>query len=103
MTARDRTLILVDIFFAVLALVVGTMALTSIVRFTITSISIGTLAPWTLTWAGTLIIMLLVTAFAYRKIDNIPLRVLVVILLFVPQIYSLLMQQTIPFPDIGFI
>lgn len=103
MAARDRTLILVDIFFAVLTLLVGTMALTSIVRFAITSISIGTLAPWTLTWAGTLIIMLLVTAFAYRKIDNIPLRVLVVILLFVPQIYSLLMQQTIPFPDIGFI
>lgn len=103
MTARDRTLILVDIFFAVVAVLVGTTALTSIVRFTITSISIGTLAPWTITWVGTLIIMLLITAIAYRKIKNTPIRMLVVILLFAPQIYSLLMQQTIPFPDVGFI
>ena len=103
MTARDRTLILVDIFFAVVAVLVGTTALTSIVRFTITSISIGTLAPWTVPWIGTLIVMLLVTAFAYRKIKNTPIRMLVVILLFAPQIYSLLMVQTIPFPDVGFI
>ena len=103
MTTRDRTLILVDLFFAVVAVIIGTIALTSLVRFTIESISIGTLAPWTLTWAGTLIIMLLVTIFAYRKIDNIPIRMLVVILLFAPQLYSLLMQQTIPFPDVGFI
>jgi len=50
-----------------------------------------------------MVVLLGVTIYAYRKIDHAPVRVLVVILLFVPQIVFLLMDQTVPFPDAGFL
>lgn len=103
MTARNRALILVELFFAIVALVCGTMAFNSLVSYAVLTISLGRAAPYTYMWILAMIILLAVTIYAYRKIDHAPLRVLVVILLFVPQIVFLLLDQTVPFPDVGFL
>ncbi|PWR76102.1 hypothetical protein ACKUB1_06905 [Methanospirillum stamsii] len=103
MNARNRTLIFVDIIFAILALISGTFFLTSIVRYVVSSINLGSAAPWTWTWVGAMIVLLIITVIAYRRIDNSPLRMLVIIGLFVPQIVNLLMDQTIPFPEVWFL
>ncbi len=103
MTARNRTLLIVEIFFAIVALVCGTMAFTSLVSYAVLTISLGKAAPYTYMWILAMIILLAVTIYAYRKIEHAPLRVLVVILLFVPQIVFLLLDQTVPFPDVGFL
>lgn len=101
--AQARTLIGIDIIFAIIALLCGTMAFTYLVRYAVLSISLGQAAPWTYTWVITMVVLLGITIFAYRKIDYAPIRVLVVILLFVPQIVYLLMDQTVPFPDVWFL
>jgi uncharacterized membrane protein len=64
---------------------------------------LGTAAPWTWPFAGTIVILMALTIITYRKIENTPIRMLVIILLFVPQIISLLMAQTIPFPEVSFL
>lgn len=103
MAARNRTLVLVELFFAFVALVSGTVALTSLIRYAVETISLGTAAPWTWAWAFAMAVLFGVTIYAYRKIDHVPVRVLVVILLFAPQIVFLLMDQTVPLPDAGFL
>lgn len=103
MAARNRTLIFVELLFALVALVCGTIAFSSLVRYAVLTIRMGAAAPWTWTWALAMGILLAVTIAAYRKIDHAPLRILVVILLFVPELVSLLLDQTIPFPDVGFL
>lgn len=103
MVARNRTLVLVELFYAFVALVSGTVALTSLIRYAVRTMSLGTAAPWTWAWVFAMTVLLGVTIYAYRKIDHAPVRVLVVILLFVPQIVFLLMDQTVPFPDAGFL
>jgi len=102
-TARNRALILVELFFAIVALVCGTMAFTSLVSYAVLTISLGKAAPYTYMWILALIILLAVTIYAYRKIEHAPLRVLVVVLLFVRQIVYLLVDQNVPFPDVGFL
>lgn len=103
MSARDRTLIIVDFVFAIIALICGTLSFTSLVRYAVSSIQAGQAASWTPLWAGVMVILLLITAISYRKIDNAPIRMLVIICLFVPQIVNLLMNQSIPFPEVWFL
>ena len=102
-TARSRTLIYVEFIFAIIALLCGTMAFTSLIKYAVLSISLGTPAPWNWTWVITVLVLLAITVYAFRKIDHAPIRVLVVILLFVPQIVYLLLDQTIPFPEVWFL
>jgi len=101
--ANNRTLIFVDIIYAILSLIFGTVAITSIVRYVISSLKIGTAAPWTWSFACIIVILMVLTIFTYRKIEMTPIRMLVIILLFVPQIVSLIMAQTIPFPEVSFL
>jgi len=100
--SQARTLIGIDIIFAIIALLCGTMAFTYLVRYAVLSISLGHAAPWTYTWIIAMMVFLGITIYSYKKIYNAPIRVLVVILLFVPQIVYLLMDQTVPFPDVWF-
>ena len=65
--------------------------------------SLGHAAPWTWMWIISIIILLLITIIAYRKIDHAPIRMLLIICLFVPQIVNLLLGQTIPFPEVWFL
>ncbi len=102
MAAQNRTLIVVELFFFLVSLVCGSIAFTSLVSYAVQSFSLGKAAPWSWSWLIGMMILLAITIVAYRKIDHAPLRVLVVIILFVPQIVYLLLDQRIPFPDLGF-
>lgn len=103
MTAGTRSLLVIDIVFALIAIVTGYLGLTSLVRYVISSLTLGSMAPWSLIWVIALIILFLITILAFKKIDHPIIRMLVIIGLFVPQILVLLLQQTIPFPDVGFL
>ncbi|MDD1724662.1 MAG: hypothetical protein LUQ07_05990 [Methanospirillum sp.] len=103
MTAGTRSLVVVDIIFALIAIIVGNLALASLVRYTVTSLTLGSMASWSWTWLISLVILFLITILAFKKIDHPIIRMLVIICLFIPQILALLLQQTIPFPDVGFL
>jgi hypothetical protein len=101
--ARVRTLIFVDIVYAIITLICGTITLSSLVRYAVISIHLGYAASWTWVWIGVTLALMIIAIIAFRKIDHAPIRMLVVILLFVPQILNLLLNQVIPFPEVWFL
>jgi hypothetical protein len=103
MPVHKNTLIVVDIVFGTLSVIFGTIAITTIVRYVIRSLSLGSAAPWSWTFAGMIVILLALTILTYKKIAYTPIRMLVIILIFIPLIISLLMEQTIPFPEVSFL
>ncbi|NLV26984.1 MAG: hypothetical protein GXY48_07455 [Methanomicrobiales archaeon] len=103
MATRNHTILIVDVVYAIIALICGSLFLSSLVRFSVYSIQSGQAASWTWVWAGVMALLLIITIFSFRRIDHSPIRMLVIIGLFVPQIVNLLLDQTIPFPEVWFL
>jgi uncharacterized membrane protein YoaK (UPF0700 family) len=100
--SQGRAIILVDLIFPGISLVCGTIACTSLVNYIVDSIRTGAPASLTIPWIIATLILLGITIYSFRKIESPPIRMLVIILVFVPQIVYLLLDQTIPFPDVWF-